>query len=38
MYFLVKGKCVGEYQGTFEWIITADSKEDAIIDAKKDLT
>lgn len=38
MYFLVKGKCVGEYQGTFEWVITADSKEDAIIDAKKDLT
>ena len=38
MYFLVKGKCGGEYQGTFEWVITADSKEDAIIDAKKDLT
>ena len=38
MYYLVKGKCGGEYQGTFEWVITADSKEDAIIDAKKDLT
>lgn len=38
MYYLVKGKCVGEYQGTFEWVITADSKEDAILDAKKDLT
>ena len=38
MYFLVKGKCVGECQGTFEWVITADSKKDAIIDAKKDLT
>lgn|GEM_PF-1313346 len=38
MYYLVKGKCAGEYQGTFEWVITADSKEDAILDAKKDLT
>ena len=38
MYYLVKGKCIEEYQGTFEWVITADSKEDAILDVKKDLT
>ena len=38
MYYLIKGICAEEHQGTFEWVITADSKEDAIIDAKKDLT
>lgn len=38
MYYLLKGKCNDEYGGFWEWLIKADSKEDAINDAKKDLT
>ena len=38
MYYLLKGKCNDEYGGSWEWLIKADSKEDAINDAKKDLT
>ena len=36
MYYLLKGKC-DEYDGTWEWLIKAETKEDAIKDAKKDL-
>ena len=38
MYYLLKGKCNDGYGGFWEWLIKADSKEDAINDAQKDLT
>ena len=30
MYFLVKGECNATFDGTFEWVLEADNKEEAL--------